>query len=92
MRIRELGLVSLALFLGSCSQAERPANESRPQQPQQFVQRFVHIPREANPLGIPWSGAFALDTKTGLLCKTYSLDNETWAQLPGCLDLYTKYP
>lgn len=92
MRIRELGLVSLVLFLGSCSQTVRPSNEARPPQPQQYVQRFIHIPGQANVFGIPWSGAFALDTKTGLLCKTYSLDNENWAHLPRCLDPYTKYP
>jgi len=56
-------------------------------------QRFIPIHREPqNVTGVPWSGAFALDSKTGQLCETYHLNNETWAEIPLCLDLYKKYP
>ncbi len=39
--------------------------------PRSDYQRFVPVPREGAPAGMPWSGAFALDTKTGQLCWTY---------------------
>ncbi len=57
-------------------------------------QRFIPMPRQPeNVTGVPWSGAFALDSKTGQLCKTYDggLD-EKWASLPTCLALFRSFP
>jgi hypothetical protein len=41
--------------------------------------------------GIPWSGAIALDSKTGQLCYTYLVE-KPWNDLPLCLDLYKQFP
>jgi len=56
-------------------------------------QRFVPMPRQPEDLtGVPGSGAFALDTKTGQLCRTYDggLD-EKWSALASCAELYKKF-
>jgi hypothetical protein len=53
-------------------------------------QRFVPI-NEHTMLGVPWTGAFALDTKTGQLCQTFPLSQKSpeWAtNLPSCFELY----
>lgn len=59
-------------------------------------QRFVPVPREGAPAGMPWSGAFALDTKTGQLCWTYggmtNNSNTQWPNLPECVKLYHSDP
>ena len=47
------------------------------------------LPRGA---GTPWSGAFALDTKTGQLCFTYNTNTKGWDGLPQCLQLLKDYP
>ena len=60
-------------------------------------QRFVPI---ANPdvLGgparevIPWHGFFALDTKTGQLCRTTGYALQGFQGLPECMKLYQQYP
>jgi len=44
--------------------------------------------------GLPWAGAVALDTQTGQLCKTYSIQTSNatadWVlNLPHCTDLYS---
>ena len=58
----------------------------------QPYQRFVSTPVEhSNVTGIPWSGAIALDSKTGQLCYTYSV-KEPWNGLPLCFDLYKEFP
>jgi hypothetical protein len=53
-------------------------------------QRFIPVPRQPeNVTGVPWSGAFALDTKTGQLCRTYDGEfAEKWQALPSCLDIF----
>jgi hypothetical protein len=60
--------------------------------PKSGYQRFVPVPREGAPAGMPWSGAFALDTKTGQLCWTYKgMTNNSdaqWPTLPDCAALY----
>jgi hypothetical protein len=60
----------------------------------QPYQRFVPMPREpASLAGVPWSGAFALDTKTGQLCLTYLGDlGDKWETLPQCTFLLHNYP
>ena len=58
-------------------------------------QRFIPMPRQPESLnGVPWSGVFALDTKTGSLCRTYDgglEENSVWKGLDRCLDLYRKF-
>jgi hypothetical protein len=47
--------------------------QSQPPAPQPY-QRFVPIaPESVMAEGIPWHGFFALDTKTGSLCRTVML-------------------
>jgi hypothetical protein len=64
--------------------------------PRPRYQRFVPVPREGAAAGMPWSGAFALDTKTGQLCWTYkgmtNDSNAPWPNLPDCMTLYHSDP
>jgi len=55
--------------------------------------RFMPMPRRPESLtGVPWSSAFALDTKTGQLCRTYDGGvDEKWSGLVSCVDLYKKF-
>jgi hypothetical protein len=73
-----------------CDQQSAP-----PQKPPKPIpyQRFVPIQR-GDVVGVPWSGAFALDTKTGKLCLTYEADfgNGIWNTLPLCSDLLKQFP
>lgn len=99
------------LFSWGCDQNRlRIANDTQnPTPPKDFVPisekgkkpsaRFVPITwGPANLTGVPWSGAFALDTKTGQLCKTYSWEilgrkqDDLLNSLPECLSLYQQYP
>jgi hypothetical protein len=93
------GVVCGLVILTGCTEPQpviREANKSP-------YQRFVPIHREpanlpetsmfSSKAGIPWSGAFALDTKTGQLCWTYheGLENKgdnSWPHIPDCYDLY----
>ncbi len=53
-------------------------------------QRFVPIPPQFQAIqGLPSSNHFALDTKTGRLCKTYDWDirNSDTDLIPVCWDL-----
>jgi len=58
-----------------------------------LYQRFVPMPRQPEDLtGVPWSGAFALDTQTGQLCRTYDGGiDEKWTGLNLCADLYRRF-
>lgn len=57
-------------------------------------QRFVPVPRypENAVIGLPISATFALDTKTGQLCRTYygGVDSQ-WQGLPSCAQLYREF-
>ena len=55
-------------------------------------QRFVPVTRQPeNIVGMPWSGTFALDTKTGQICLTLEAEfKEPWRSLPKCVDLLNK--
>jgi hypothetical protein len=65
-----LTVCALCFLLQGC--ADIQGTKTQPQAVKQPCQRFVPIHREpANVTGVPWSGAFALDTKTGTLCRTY---------------------
>ena len=57
-------------------------------------QRFVPAPSPpANMMGVPWAGYFALDTKTGLLCRTTFLDTKKdFDSLPDCFSLSLNRP
>jgi hypothetical protein len=41
---------------------------------------------------IPWHGYFALDTKTGQLCRTTGYGLQGFEGLPLCADLYRQNP
>lgn len=79
------------LSLASCDQIRSAVD---PQPRSVAYQRFVPVPRQPETLtNVPWSGAFALDTKTGQLCLTYRSDvKEPWQSLPECVVLLKTYP
>ncbi len=84
-RRRIVILIMVSVLFGSgCGQ--QPGHVPATEPP---TQRFLHVQPSANVLGVPFA-AFALDTKTGLLCKTYPV--EGWANVPQCVDVYAKYP
>jgi hypothetical protein len=75
----KLALIVLLLVLGGC--ADFQAKPTTPAK--QPYQRFVPVPRQPENLqGVPWSGALALDTKTGQLCQTYPHEFDTSASPP----------
>ena len=83
----------LLLLLPSGCDSTPPSAPPRPIP----YQRFVPINRQPENLtGMPWSGAFALDTKTGQLCWTYHLVNTTekdvWPNVPDCAFLFQQFP
>jgi|SRR5271166_3843118 len=88
----------LLLALWGCSQPQAAPLIVPPST--QPYQRFVPIQQDDNVAGVLWSGAFALDTKTGQLCETYALDitrarssEAAWlAGIPQCSALYKKFP
>jgi hypothetical protein len=72
--------------------------EALPPEKPPAYQRFLPIPPNSANV-FPWSGDFALDTKTGTLCKTWpgqltpiTEKTEALTSLPQCLDLYETYP
>ena len=87
---RAVPVLLLSVFFTGC--APTPNDKPAPIVKSPY-QRFVPIHREPqNVTGVPWSGAFALDTKTGQLCETYEIDSAAWAGLPKCIDLYKQFP
>jgi hypothetical protein len=92
----------LVFGLGGCdelTQTQDPSqNTKKPELSEPAAQngsrRFVPIAPTSGsnpPTIVPWHGFFALDTKTGMLCKTASHDfpnKDEWAnQLPLCVGL-----
>lgn len=61
----------------------------QPSQAEVACQRFIPVTPDTNRQGVPWSGFFALDTKTGQLCRTTSweFNNPNWDTLPTCYSL-----
>ena len=83
--------IAMCLSLASCNYlGQNNVPQKLPRQ------RFIPVPREGAPAAMPWSGAFALDTKTGQLCWTYSgMENSSNTQLPklpDCVNLYRSDP
>ena|ERR1700676_1108973 len=65
---RTLAVLALALNLTGCSSTQPQA--TGPPAKSQY-QRFVPTPTDGFfSEGIPWHGYFALDTRTGTLCRT----------------------
>lgn len=92
-----LAFLSL-LQISGCSPEEKAAPPQL-QQPHDAVpyQRFVPVPTpQSGMTGLPWSGFFALDTKTGILCLTSSISTGRLADykesLPLCAALMREYP
>lgn len=91
--IKLLAICILLLGCPACDLQQQPQHPPKPA----YQQRFVPVHREpSNLTGLPWSGAFALDTKTGQLCWTYEIVNNTqndaWPNIPDCENLYHQYP
>jgi hypothetical protein len=88
--------VAFVLLSGCDHHGSHQAATKQPYQ--RFVPISVPIPKEpANPTGLPWAGAFALDTKTGQLCYTYQIreniiTSESLLTLPYCNNLFKQYP
>jgi len=86
-RIAVLCLVSAFLYVEGCAQTEQPANARASTA---TGQRFVTVP-EYNRSDFPWPGAFALDTMTGQLCRTYPVKDAVKPgveTVPLCHDLW----
>jgi len=82
------------LFLAACDQKPTPL-AATPCPATTPYQRFIPVPRQPeNVQGVPWSGAFALDTKTGNLCFTYGKSNfpKNWQNIPECVELFATVP
>jgi hypothetical protein len=76
------------------SQQPQPQNQL-PTKP--HYQRFVPISQEGVMMeGVPWHGYFALDTKTGTLCRTIinkQFPQGSWANdIPACAQALTANP
>jgi hypothetical protein len=79
-------LVEVSVLTG-CSQKKDPPH----------YQRFLPITNPDTFGGparevIPWHGFFALDTKTGQLCRTTAYGLQSFQGLPECVVLLQKYP
>jgi hypothetical protein len=82
--MRILALASLALVVQhptGCNQPDVPTAKNNPP-----YQRFVPVSAQAGMMGVPWTGYFALDTKTGQLCLTSDKhEPENIGDLPTCV-------
>ena len=88
MKSRYVLVAIILLGLTACN----PAADKPPR-----YQRFVPIAADivggsAIREGVPWHGFFALDTKTGQLCRTTGYALQGFQGLPECIQLYQKYP
>jgi hypothetical protein len=96
--LASFALLLLCLALDGCG--DMSVDKKQPAQPiKQPYQRFIPIHREpSNLTGVPWSGAFALDTKTGDLCRTYEVTDSSatpsaaWSGLDLCIDVFKEFP
>ena len=87
-----VALSAMATFLTGCDTSQPPSQP--PAKP--HYQRFVPIaPEVVMTEGVPWHGFFALDTKTGTLCRTMIKDfgPGQWANdVPICSQLLATNP
>jgi hypothetical protein len=95
--MRFVPVLVVCLLLLACDQKPTPVAAAPSATTPAAVpyQRFVPVPRQPdNVQGVPWSGAFALDTKTGNLCFTYGKGNfpKNWQGIPECFELFTDVP
>jgi hypothetical protein len=81
----------LVLLLGCAGCDQLRSNPAIPIQP---YQRFVPVPApQAQVMGIPWTGFFALDTQIGQLCLTSGVYvPDKFSQLPTCETDLKTYP
>lgn len=86
-----IAVIISGVAMNAQSALQRPPAQTAPSAG--ACQRFIPMPRQPENLnGVPWSGAFALDTKTGQLCRTYDDQaDEKWKGLASCVDLYKKF-
>jgi hypothetical protein len=96
---RILAVLLLSASLPGCQdnkpqQQDKPAATPSPVPYQRFMP-IAPLPYES----ALWHGAFALDTKTGQLCKTISWQSpgttdlvQSLNQVKTCLELYAEYP
>ena len=90
-----LALSCVAVLTGCDSSQPQPQSTPPPAKP--HYQRFVPIPAGGFFIqGVPWHGFFALDTKTGTLCKTMKQDfsgSGQWANdVPSCSQVLAANP
>src|SRR5258708_38582008 len=91
-------LLALVTLLAACDSDQQQQQQNQPAAKLHY-QRFVPI--QAQSLmseGIPWHGFFALDTRTGTLCKTiinkvFPKGPAEWANdIPACAQVLTANP
>lgn len=92
MKIFALVSTVLLLQANGCHRSQAPTVDAS-QKPIPY-QRFVPVPApQAGMMGVPWTGYFALDTKTGQLCLTSDFyAPEAFKKLPNCMVLKMDYP
>ncbi len=85
MKILALASMVLLLQTNSCQRSQAPTADAS-QKPIPY-QRFVPVPSpQAGMIGVPWTGYFALDTKTGQLCLTSDKHvPQGFEDLPTCI-------
>jgi hypothetical protein len=85
-------LLSLIVLLQDSSGCNNPPAATPA--PQGHYQRFIPVNNPpAGMQGVPWTGYFALDTKTGLLCLTVDdFIPKNFPNTPTCLKLMSEWP
>lgn len=85
--------LSLILLCVGCGKLQ-PSPAPTPAIPIQPYQRFVPVPApQAQMMGVPWTGFFALDTQIGQLCLTTGVYiPDKFSQLPTCETDLKTYP
>jgi hypothetical protein len=83
--MKSIPILVLTVFVSGCDLRERqPQHAQQPTQPPQPYQRFLPIQTDNK----QYLGFFALDTQTGLLCRTAEWDSRYKGQeVPTCSSL-----
>jgi len=92
--MRILALASLALILQQASGCDQSTPAPASKNVATPSRRFVPVPApQSGMVGVPWTGYFALDTKTGQLCLTSDKHvPPNFEDLPTCLVLTMTTP